>query len=288
MRYKEEVVLSVTTPEEPSNNPSMEIVPGLEEPVPLENIAPGKPGNEIDVENLADFSSVLNQVFPPMPPSRRSKRQSGYKPDLTQSKRFRGTGESSTQIPSLADPEYTSGDASNDEDYEFVACKKYAHVSASRSFDESKAPISAEEEKVEEEQNPSDDEDVSLANFFEKLKKDKIPESIPTPEQPDDTPDAEMQQEFEDNIIVSYDSSSSISNNVDATINEEELATKYDTTIEDQVVEEDVATIEGNIVEADFDLSLCFFFLNVILREFYYPMGSLCQQRTYCEEKCGR
>lgn len=47
------------------------MVPVLEEPAPLEAIAPGEPDNAIDLENPPDFS-VLQQVYPPHPPGTRA------------------------------------------------------------------------------------------------------------------------------------------------------------------------------------------------------------------------
>lgn len=61
-----DVETPVTTPTvEPSTADDLQIVV-VEEPIPLEAIIPGEPGNEIDVENLPDFEA-LNRNFP-VPP----------------------------------------------------------------------------------------------------------------------------------------------------------------------------------------------------------------------------
>ncbi|XP_073133838.1 uncharacterized protein [Henckelia pumila] len=136
MGYQEsDVSAGVTTPKVPSSPLSLPIVPVPAEPIPLDDIMHEDPGNKIDLDNPPNFS-VLNRVHPAPPIARRSKRQAGFNPDFTPSKRFyRGP-----RI-SLADDDHTSGDDSNDCDYEFVARKNSSNHTAASASASASAPV---------------------------------------------------------------------------------------------------------------------------------------------------
>ncbi|XP_073039009.1 uncharacterized protein [Primulina eburnea] len=107
-----------STPTAETNVGGLEIVGVPEEPTLLEVIAPGEPGNEINVENPPDFET-LNKAFPPAPMRRRSKRQVGFDPDFVPTKKPRASTSSN-----LLDPDFSSGDDSDDDDFELVARPK--------------------------------------------------------------------------------------------------------------------------------------------------------------------
>lgn len=66
----------VTTSAKVSVEDMLKLVAVDVNPTPLESLAPGDVGNEIDVDNPPDFAA-LNQSFPLSPLVRRSKRQAG-------------------------------------------------------------------------------------------------------------------------------------------------------------------------------------------------------------------
>lgn len=64
MGFKEDVVPPKTTSEEAPKSPHLEMVPVVEEPMSLEAVAPGEPGNAIDLANPSDFGGRFYQFTP--------------------------------------------------------------------------------------------------------------------------------------------------------------------------------------------------------------------------------
>ncbi|XP_073049472.1 uncharacterized protein [Primulina eburnea] len=163
--------LGEKSPSAETNVEGMAMVSVPEEPVPLEIIAPGEPGNAIDIENPPDFEAV-NRAFPPVPMRRTTKRQAGFDPDFVPTKKPRAS-----TVPFILDPDFSSGDDSNDEDFELVARPKptaTATISGSSSGVQKQHPVmdsqDASEERVPDE---AENDEQSLAEFLAQLKEDK-------------------------------------------------------------------------------------------------------------------
>ncbi|XP_073046244.1 uncharacterized protein [Primulina eburnea] len=162
-----------STPSAETNVEGMAMVSVPEEPVPLETIAPGEPGNAIDIENPPDFEAV-NRAFPPVPMRRTSKRQAGFDPDFVPTKKPRAS-----TVPFILDPDFSSGDDSNDEDFELVARPKptvTAKESGSSSGAHKQHPVTDTQDVAEERVpgEPEEDEQ-SLPNFWHNSKKIRRP-----------------------------------------------------------------------------------------------------------------
>ncbi|XP_073019480.1 uncharacterized protein [Primulina eburnea] len=241
-----------TTPTVEIGVAGMEIVVVPEQPTPLEIIAPGETGNEIDVENPPDFEA-LNKVFPPAPMPRRSKRQAGFDPDFVPVKKSRTTTPSN-----LLDPDFSSGDDSADDDFELVARPKptvAAKETGSTSRAHKKSPVTVPQNVAEKEPSAESEEDEqSLAEFLAQLKDEKAAKkTIPD----EDEPDPEMMKEFEQNQpgAATDSSSSSVS---DFESEEQDDGESEDIAAADVGAAEDVADTEDNTDSIDYDLSKSF------------------------------
>lgn len=171
-------------PTPPNSPPSTyAIIPVSGEPVPLEIIAPGEPGNEIDVDNPPNFTE-LNRVDP-LPPLRRlSKRQAGVDPDCNPTKKYKKGGEPS-RPPFILDPDFSSDDESDD-DFELVARPN-------------KVTTAVETEGSSKTVEDVDPElDISLASFLLDLKKGKAKVTTTTAviDEQEQGHDKEMEEEF--------------------------------------------------------------------------------------------
>lgn len=146
----------------------LKLVAVPEIPVPFEEVAPGEHGNEIDVDNPPDFA-ILNQVFPLPPPLRRSKRQAGYDPNFSEPKKTRPTP------MNLLDTDFSSGDDSEDQDFEIVIRPK----PQLQTGESSKQVMFSDNDGI------NDDEDLSLAEILKSLKKAKKSKIQETPNSSD-------------------------------------------------------------------------------------------------------
>lgn len=155
----------------PPQRPATEIILRGDDPVPLEMIPPGAPGNEIDVENLPDFE-VLNKAFPTIPLRRTSKRQAGFEPDFTASKKPRYPN-----VPRVVlDTDFPSDDDSEDGDFELVARPKKAPIfptSSAKASSSQPVSVSAKASVSVLPFSTINDEEESLASMLLRLKKTK-------------------------------------------------------------------------------------------------------------------
>lgn len=147
----------VTTPPQPPTQPERAIVAMTEEPTPLEMIAPGEPGNLIDVENPPNFHA-MNWAFPPSPLHLCSKKYAGVDPDYNPTKNYKSTGESSTEL-FILDPDFSYRDDSEDRDYELVARPENVFDDAAKSENSKSVRMS------------DSDDDMSLVAFLLDLNK---------------------------------------------------------------------------------------------------------------------
>lgn len=226
-----------------------------DEPMPLESIALGQPGNDIDVKNILDFQ-VLNQAFLVLPQSRRSKWQAIYNPDLVPSKKFKG----SSSTTSLMVHDYTSGVDSSDKDFElFRRPKAIPKSKDTSSCDENESSEFEEETGVTQETKGTTDDDLSLAQVLLRLKKEKSSKNVI---KDINKHDVEMKHEFYENR--SGNSASSAFDSVDY------AAEKDDDQDNDENEADDVDT-PVNLDLEDYDVSKSFSL------HFYTELSVACQ-----------